>query len=197
MDRMSPAPMPAELEAETLPPQLRRAWVNAPRDAVRGGHRQHRRCRRRGRCAGLCRAGRAGSELPHKHDLLAYATHLRNLIPGLRMPGTARAKAGVISFVIDGMDNVVIGKALNQDGIAVRAGHHCASLSSVVSASNHRCARRLHSTTRMPTLKHWQCLSGASAPVPLVSPERPGTDREIPPMASPGFGCQAPVSRDL
>jgi selenocysteine lyase/cysteine desulfurase len=134
---------------------------------------------------------------PHKHDLLAYATHLRNLIPGLRMPGTARAKAGVISFVIDGMDNVVIGKALNQDGIAVRAGHHCASLSSVVSASNHRCARRLHPTTRMPTLKHWQCLSGASAPVPLVSPERPGTDREIPPMASPGFGCQAPVSRDL
>jgi cysteine desulfurase/selenocysteine lyase len=62
----------------------------------------------------------------HEHELLTHATHLLNQVPGLRMLGTAAEKAGVISFVIDGLDSVAIGKALNQDGIAVRAGHHCA-----------------------------------------------------------------------
>ncbi len=62
----------------------------------------------------------------HEHDMLAHATHLLNQIPGLRMLGTAPDKAGVISFVIEGMDTEAIGKALNEDGIAVRAGHHCA-----------------------------------------------------------------------
>jgi cysteine desulfurase/selenocysteine lyase len=62
----------------------------------------------------------------HEHDMLAHATHLLNQIPGLRMLGTAPDKAGVISFVIEGMDTMAIGKALNEDGIAVRAGHHCA-----------------------------------------------------------------------
>jgi cysteine desulfurase/selenocysteine lyase len=62
----------------------------------------------------------------HEHDMLAHATHLLNQIPGLRLLGTAPDKAGVISFVIEGMDSEAIGKALNEDGIAVRAGHHCA-----------------------------------------------------------------------
>jgi cysteine desulfurase/selenocysteine lyase len=62
----------------------------------------------------------------HEHEMLTHATHLLNQIPGLRMLGTAPDKAGVISFVIDGMDTEAIGKALNEDGIAVRAGHHCA-----------------------------------------------------------------------
>ena len=62
----------------------------------------------------------------HEHKLLMHATHLLTQITGLRMLGTAREKAGVISFVIDGLDSMAIGKALNQDGIAVRAGHHCA-----------------------------------------------------------------------
>jgi cysteine desulfurase / selenocysteine lyase len=62
----------------------------------------------------------------HEHDLLQYATHLLTQIPGLRLLGTAPEKAGVLSFVINGLDTEAIGKALNRDGIAVRAGHHCA-----------------------------------------------------------------------
>ena len=62
----------------------------------------------------------------HEHDLLLYATRLLGQIPGLRLLGTAPEKAGVISFVIDGFSSEEIGRALNQDGIAVRAGHHCA-----------------------------------------------------------------------
>jgi cysteine desulfurase/selenocysteine lyase len=62
----------------------------------------------------------------YEHELLLHATHLLNQIPGLRLLGTAKEKAGVLSFVIDGMDTMAIGKALNEDGIAVRAGHHCA-----------------------------------------------------------------------
>ena len=62
----------------------------------------------------------------HEHDLLLHATRLLGQIPGLRLLGTAPEKAGVISFVIDGLSSEEIGRALNQDGIAVRAGHHCA-----------------------------------------------------------------------
>ena len=62
----------------------------------------------------------------HEHDLLEHATRLLGQIPGLRLLGTAPEKAGVISFVIDGLNTEEIGRALNQDGIAVRAGHHCA-----------------------------------------------------------------------
>ncbi len=62
----------------------------------------------------------------HEHQLLEYGQHALGDIPGLRFIGTAAQKAGVLSFVIDGCDPVQIGKALNQEGIAVRAGHHCA-----------------------------------------------------------------------
>jgi cysteine desulfurase/selenocysteine lyase len=62
----------------------------------------------------------------HEHDLLAYGTQELLRIPGLRMIGTAREKAGVMSFVIDGMPVESIGQALAAEGIAVRAGHHCA-----------------------------------------------------------------------
>jgi cysteine desulfurase/selenocysteine lyase len=47
-------------------------------------------------------------------------------IPGLRLIGTAREKAGVISFVLDGYKTEEVGAALNREGIAVRSGHHCA-----------------------------------------------------------------------
>ena len=47
-------------------------------------------------------------------------------IDGLRVVGTARHKVGVVSFVIPGLDPVEIGRLLDQEGIAVRAGHHCA-----------------------------------------------------------------------
>jgi cysteine desulfurase / selenocysteine lyase len=62
----------------------------------------------------------------YEHDLLAYATEGLLTIPGLHLIGTAREKAGVLSFVLDGFRTEDVGKALNEEGIAVRAGHHCA-----------------------------------------------------------------------
>jgi cysteine desulfurase / selenocysteine lyase len=62
----------------------------------------------------------------HEHDLLVYATEKLQRIPGLRLIGTAREKAGVLSFVLDGFRTEDVGAALNRQGIAVRAGHHCA-----------------------------------------------------------------------
>jgi cysteine desulfurase / selenocysteine lyase len=62
----------------------------------------------------------------HEHGLLVYATEALQQIPGLRIIGTAREKAGVISFVMDGFRTEEIGDYLNRNGIAVRSGHHCA-----------------------------------------------------------------------
>lgn len=62
----------------------------------------------------------------HEHELLTYTTAGLRTVPGLRIIGTAPEKAGVISFVIDEMRAEDVGVALDQEGIAVRAGHHCA-----------------------------------------------------------------------
>ena len=62
----------------------------------------------------------------YEHDLLMYATHGLQTVPGLRLIGTAKEKASVISFVLDGHATEAVGKALNHEGIAVRSGHHCA-----------------------------------------------------------------------
>ncbi len=62
----------------------------------------------------------------YEHELLEYATAGLATIPGLRLIGTAADKAGVLSFVLEGFDVEFIGQALNREGIAVRAGHHCA-----------------------------------------------------------------------
>jgi cysteine desulfurase / selenocysteine lyase len=62
----------------------------------------------------------------YEHDLLAYATARMLAVPGLRLIGTAPAKASVLSFVLAGYAPEEVGTALNQEGIAVRAGHHCA-----------------------------------------------------------------------
>ena len=62
----------------------------------------------------------------HEHALLDYATPLLADIPGVRLVGTAAEKASVLSFVLAGHDTLDVGKALNSEGIAVRAGHHCA-----------------------------------------------------------------------
>ena len=62
----------------------------------------------------------------YEHDLLEYATRELGRVPGLRMIGTAPDKAGVLSFVLDGARTEEVGKALDQEGIAVRSGHHCA-----------------------------------------------------------------------
>ncbi|HSY39138.1 MAG TPA: family 2A encapsulin nanocompartment cargo protein cysteine desulfurase [Polyangia bacterium] len=62
----------------------------------------------------------------YEHELLAYATRELGRVPGLRLIGTAPEKAGVLSFVLDGARTEEVGKALDQEGIAVRSGHHCA-----------------------------------------------------------------------
>lgn len=62
----------------------------------------------------------------YEHSLLEYGTYLLKGIPGLRLIGTAPEKAGVLSFVLEGFKTEEIGAALNQEGIAVRSGHHCA-----------------------------------------------------------------------
>jgi cysteine desulfurase/selenocysteine lyase len=62
----------------------------------------------------------------HEHILLTYATDALQRIPGLHIIGTAKEKAGVLSFVMDGFRTEEIGDYLNRKGIAVRGGHHCA-----------------------------------------------------------------------
>jgi len=62
----------------------------------------------------------------HEHELLRYATEKLKAIEGVRIIGTARDKLSVLSFVIDNIHPHDIGTILDQEGIAVRAGHHCA-----------------------------------------------------------------------
>ena len=62
----------------------------------------------------------------HEHELLVYATKEMNKINGLHLVGNATNKASVLSFVLDGVNNEAVGQRLNELGIAVRTGHHCA-----------------------------------------------------------------------
>jgi cysteine desulfurase/selenocysteine lyase len=62
----------------------------------------------------------------YEHELLVYGTAALSQVPGLRIIGTAAEKAGVLSFVLDGIRTEEVGDLLNREGIAVRAGHHCA-----------------------------------------------------------------------
>ena len=62
----------------------------------------------------------------YEHYLLVYATQLLKEVKGIRLIGTAPDKASVLSFVLDGFKTEEVGAALNQQGIAVRSGHHCA-----------------------------------------------------------------------
>ena len=62
----------------------------------------------------------------YEHALLEYATARLKPIPGVRLVGTAFDKASVLSFVLKGYSTQEVGKALNEEGIAVRTGHHCA-----------------------------------------------------------------------
>jgi cysteine desulfurase/selenocysteine lyase len=62
----------------------------------------------------------------HERELLAYGSALLAEIPELRIVGTAREKTGVLSFVLDGVHPHDVGTILDQEGIAIRAGHHCA-----------------------------------------------------------------------
>jgi cysteine desulfurase/selenocysteine lyase len=78
--------------------------------------------------AALDYVDRIGMEViaAHEADLLAYATDALRAITGLRLIGTARDKAGILSFVLDGVHAHDVGTILDNHGVAVRAGHHCA-----------------------------------------------------------------------
>ena len=76
----------------------------------------------------------------HEQQLLDYASDGIARFPGVRIVGTAAHKAGILSFVIDGVHPHDIGSILDRDGIAVRAGHHCA----------------------MPTMQHFGLPSGTA-----------------------------------
>jgi cysteine desulfurase/selenocysteine lyase len=62
----------------------------------------------------------------HERDLLAYATAAIREVPGLRVVGTAREKASVLSFVMEGVHPHDIGTIVDREGVAIRTGHHCA-----------------------------------------------------------------------
>ena len=62
----------------------------------------------------------------YEQDLLAYGTKALSSVPGLRLIGTAKEKAGVLSFVMEGIHPHDIGTVLDRQGIAIRTGHHCA-----------------------------------------------------------------------
>jgi len=62
----------------------------------------------------------------YEHELLVYATRAIEQLPGVRVVGTAPLKAAVLSFTIDGIHPHDIGTILDQEGIAIRTGHHCA-----------------------------------------------------------------------
>lgn len=61
----------------------------------------------------------------HERDLLEYATRKLASVPGVRIIGTARHKAGVVSFTLDGVHPHDIGTILDREGVAIRTGHHC------------------------------------------------------------------------
>jgi len=62
----------------------------------------------------------------YEHELLEYGTEALSQISGLRLIGTAKEKAGVLSFVLDGVHPHDVGTILDREGIAIRTGHHCA-----------------------------------------------------------------------
>jgi cysteine desulfurase/selenocysteine lyase len=62
----------------------------------------------------------------HEHELLDYATKAVASVRGLRVIGTAAKKAGVLSFVLEGVHPHDVGSLVDRDGIAIRTGHHCA-----------------------------------------------------------------------
>ena len=62
----------------------------------------------------------------YEHELLEYGTQALSQIPGLRLIGTAKEKAGVLSFVLEGIHPHDVGTILDREGIAIRTGHHCA-----------------------------------------------------------------------
>src|SRR5690606_31158215 len=62
----------------------------------------------------------------YEHQLLEFATQQLTELPGIRLIGTAARKAAILSFVVDGIHPHDLGTILDTEGVAIRAGHHCA-----------------------------------------------------------------------
>jgi cysteine desulfurase/selenocysteine lyase len=62
----------------------------------------------------------------HERQLLEYATEVLAGVPGVRLIGTARNKASILSFVMEGVHPHDIGTIVDREGVAIRTGHHCA-----------------------------------------------------------------------
>ncbi len=62
----------------------------------------------------------------YEHELLAHGTEVLGAVPGVRLIGTARRKSAILSFVVEGVHAHDVGTILDQEGVAVRTGHHCA-----------------------------------------------------------------------
>jgi cysteine desulfurase/selenocysteine lyase len=62
----------------------------------------------------------------HEQALLAYGTEALSAVDGLRLIGTARRKASILSFVLEGVHPHDIGTIVDREGVAIRTGHHCA-----------------------------------------------------------------------
>ncbi len=99
------APIPAKFEAGT-PPIAAAITLGAAIDYLNG--------------VGMDRIAE------HETDLLDYATDQVHRLQGVRIIGTAEKKAAVLSFVVDGVHPHDVGTLLNEDGVAIRTGHHCA-----------------------------------------------------------------------
>jgi cysteine desulfurase/selenocysteine lyase len=61
----------------------------------------------------------------HERQLVEYGTEALSQIPGVHLIGTAREKAGILSFVVDGVHPHDVGTILDREGVAIRTGHHC------------------------------------------------------------------------
>ena len=61
----------------------------------------------------------------HEHDLHDYAVQLLREVPGVTIIGTAKHKASVVSFTLEGVHPHDVGTIVDQEGVAVRTGHHC------------------------------------------------------------------------
>jgi cysteine desulfurase/selenocysteine lyase len=93
----------------------------------------------------------------YERDLLDYATKRLSAIEGVRIIGTAHEKLSVLSFTIEGVHPHDIGTILDQQGIAVRAGHHCAQAGDeAFQCSGPPRAPRLLSTTRKRKQTRWR-----------------------------------------
>ena len=66
-----------------------------------------------------------GAIAAHERQLLEYATAALSGVPGLRLIGTAREKASILSFVLEGVHPHDVGTVVDTEGVAIRTGHHC------------------------------------------------------------------------